>query len=218
MTEPEFRDLAGQRLEGAPSACVFDPSCDRTVPIADIERDAALARALFSDRPLRDAAVLVPIVLRERLTVLFTQRTTHLPSHAGQIAFPGGKLEAEDTDAVAAALREAREEIGLDARFIEPVGFLDGVRTRTGFNITPVVALVRPGFSLDIDYREVEEAFEVPLAFLLDPANHVRHEVRRNDEPRLTYAMPFARRFIWGVTAGIVRNLHVRLHTSGSRA
>ena len=158
------------------------------------------------------AAVLVPVVMRPSgLTVLLTQRTADLPSHAGQIAFPGGKVDADDDGALAAALREAEEEIGLSRAFVEPLGFLDAYRTVTGFAVAPAVALVREGFELTLNAREVADAFEVPLAFLLDPANHQRQSREWKGARRYFYAMPYEGRFIWGATAGMIRNLYERL-------
>lgn len=162
----------------------------------------------------RPAAVLAPIVMRpEGLTVLLTQRASHLRSHSGQVAFPGGKVDAGETPRDA-ALREAREEIGLEAGFIEPLGWLDPYLTGTGFRIAPLVALVEPGFTLDINHDEVEDAFETPFAFLMDPANHVRQEREWKGVMRKFYAMPHNDRYIWGATAGILRNLWERLFAS----
>lgn len=211
LTEMDLRTVAGQRLPANPSPYIFDARDGGALHIDTLEGNPELARQMYPDTPLRAAAVLVPVVMRERMTILLTQRTTHLPSHAGQIAFPGGKLEAGEADPVAAAIREAQEEIGLEQQFIEPIGFLDSVRTRTGYHITPVVALVQPGFCLDIDYSEVEEAFEVPFAFLMDPANHSKKVFTQHGHERHVYAMPFARRYIWGITAGILKNMHARL-------
>jgi 8-oxo-dGTP pyrophosphatase MutT (NUDIX family) len=152
--------------------------------------------------------VLVPVVDRPGgLTILLTLRTRDLPAHAGQIAFPGGRIEPEDRDAVAAALRETEEEIGLAPGRVEIVGRLDTYLTRTGFDVTPVVGLVTPPFALRLDPREVEDAFEVPLAFVLDPARRDRHSRVFNGVERHFWAMPFGERFIWGATAGMLVNL-----------
>lgn len=159
----------------------------------------------------RPAAVLAPIVARpEGLTVLLTQRASHLRSHSGQVAFPGGKLDPGET-ALQAALREAREEIGLEASYIEPLGWLDPYLTGTGYRIAPLVGLVTPGYTLDLNVEEVEAAFETPLAFLMDEANHQIHEREWAGRKRRYYAMPHDNRYIWGATAGMLRNLWERL-------
>jgi 8-oxo-dGTP pyrophosphatase MutT (NUDIX family) len=137
-----------------------------------------------------------------------------LPSHAGQIAFPGGKVETYDAGPLAAALREAREEIALDGAFIEPLGYLSPYRTGTGFIITPSVALVRPGFKLTADPAEVADIFEVPFAFLMDEANHQIHSRVWSGTERRFYAMPYGERYIWGATAGIIRTLYRRLFSA----
>lgn len=158
------------------------------------------------------AAVLVPLVERaRRVTVLLTQRTEHLSHHAGQISFPGGRVEPRDRGAVDTALRETEEEIGLDRTHIEVVGRLDIYETVTGFSITPVVGIVDDGFSLRIDGAEVREAFEVPLDFVLDPANHQRHSREYDGARRYYDAMPYRDRYIWGATAGMLVNLSRRL-------
>ena len=162
-------------------------------------------------REFRAAAVLIPIVARSPLTVLLTERTPNLSAHAGQIAFPGGKIESFDASPLDAALREAREEIGLAAEFVEPLGFLDGYQTGTGFLISPVVGLVSPGFEIVPDPAEVASVFEVPLAFLMDLSNHRIDSRNFRGSERRFYAMPYADRYIWGVTAGIIRMLHKRL-------
>lgn len=171
-----------------------------------VQEDGAL------DQPLTPAAVLFPIVLRDDgHTVLLTQRTAHLRDHAGQISFPGGRVEAHDQSPVDTALRETEEEIGLSRERVEIVGFLPEYRTGTGFRVTPVVALVRPPFDLQPDPFEVAEIFEVPLAFLIDPANHQQHSLHYRGALRHYFAMPYGDYFIWGATAGMIRSLSERL-------
>lgn len=160
----------------------------------------------------RPAAVLVPVIAREEPTVLLTQRSKHLSTHAGQVAFPGGRIDPEDASPLAAALREADEEIGLPGRFAKPLGYLDSYLSGTGFRIVPVVALIEPGFELKLNPREVDEAFEVPLAFLMTRENHARRSGVWKGVERHFYAMPFEQRNIWGATAGILRNLYERLY------
>ena len=140
-----------------------------------------------------------------------TQRAAHLNDHAGQIAFPGGKIDATDASPLDTALREAEEEIGLPRNFVDPIGYLDLYATGFGFRILPTVARVRPGFELHINKSEVDDAFEVPLAFLMDPANHQMHSKEFRGMERSYYAMPFAERYIWGATAGILRVLYERI-------
>jgi len=163
---------------------------------------------------LRSAAVLIPIVARAPLSMILTERTEHLPSHAGQIAFPGGKVETYDDGPLAAALREAQEEIALDPAFVTPLGYLPPYRTGTGFIITPTVALVRQGFTLKRDPAEVADVFEVPFHFLMDEANHKIDSRIWNGTERRFYAMPYGERYIWGATAGIIRTLYRRLFTA----
>jgi len=161
---------------------------------------------------LTPAAVLFPIVLRDDgHTVLLTQRTAHLRDHAGQISFPGGRVEEHDLSPTDTALRETEEEIGLARERVEIVGFLPEYRTGTGFRVTPVVALVRPPFDLQPDPFEVAEIFEVPLSFLLDPANHQQHSLHYRGALRNYFAMPYGEYFIWGATAGMIRSLSERL-------
>ncbi len=158
--------------------------------------------------PLVAAAVLVPIVAYATgLAVLFTRRTEHLRAHSGQVSFPGGRAEAHDPDPVATALREAREEIGLDPGRVEVLGRLPDYATRTGFRVTPVVGLVSPPLALSPDANEVAEVFEVPLAFLLDPRNHRRDSMLWQGRQRRFYTLRWGERVIWGATAGIVVSL-----------
>ena len=161
----------------------------------------------------RAAAVLVPVVDHAEPGVLLTLRTSELPNHAGQIAFPGGKIDPGDATPLAAALRETQEEIGLGAALIEPIGYLDLYLTFSGFRILPVVARVSPDYRLTINPAEVAEAFEVPLEFLMQPVNHQRHKRDWKGIERQYYAMPFGDRYIWGVTAGILRNLYERIYS-----
>jgi 8-oxo-dGTP pyrophosphatase MutT (NUDIX family) len=157
---------------------------------------------------LRAAAVLVGLVDRpEGTTILLTQRTRHLSRHAGQIAFPGGKVDEGDADEIATALRETEEEIGLGREHIEPVGRLDRYVTRTGFTVTPIVALIQSPFALTLDANEVDEAFEVPLAFILDPANQQRDSYEYQGVMRHFYVFAYGERRIWGATAGMLVNL-----------
>jgi 8-oxo-dGTP pyrophosphatase MutT (NUDIX family) len=165
------------------------------------------------DMPLRAAAVLVGIVPDAAGSrVILTKRASHLKHHPGQIAFPGGKIDPTDADAIAAALREAEEEIGLERRFVRPLGYLDPYLSSTGYRILPVLAIVRPGFDLTIDPSEVDIAFEAPLGFLMDPDNHARHSREWQGMIRHYLAMPFGEHYIWGVTAGILRNLYEKLY------
>ena len=167
----------------------------------------------FSDRPPTLAAVLVPLVEQpDGLTVLLTQRTTHLNSHSGQIAFPGGKVDPHDRDAADTALREAQEEVGLDPAQAEVLGTLPEYATGSGFIVTPVLALVSPQVALVPNPHEVADVFEVPLAFLMNPAHHRHHVVEWAGQKRHWMSMPYQQdaheRFIWGATAAMLRNLY----------
>ena len=154
------------------------------------------------------AAVLVPLVLREEeITVLLTQRTNHLKAHAGQVSFPGGRVEKTDDSREAAALRETEEEIGVTREHIELIGHLDIYMTRTGYEITPVVGFLRPPFQVTPDPFEVAEVFEVPLNFLIAPANHQLMAREDKGSKRQFYAMQYQERYIWGATAGMLVNL-----------
>ncbi len=204
-----FRDLAMGALANPPPDEPYGPSD------FDLTPELAAARpfpdALAKARP---AAVLIPAIARETVSLLLTQRTAHLTAHAGQIAFPGGKTEPSDTGPLDTALREAREEIGLDPSLVVPLGILDRYLTGTGFWITPVIGLVDPDFKLTLDSNEVADAFEVPLPFLMDPMNYQRHTLMIDGLEQHFHAVPFGDRFIWGATAGILRNMHQRLFAS----
>jgi 8-oxo-dGTP pyrophosphatase MutT (NUDIX family) len=155
------------------------------------------------------AAVLVPLIEHAAgFTVLFTQRTADLKSHAGQISFPGGRVEPDDADVVAAALRESREEIGLASEAVEILGRLAPYITVTNFEVTPIVGVIATPLRVKADPFEVAEIFEVPLSFFLDPVNHQRHSRVADGVPRAYYAMPYGDRYIWGATAGMLLNLY----------
>lgn len=178
-------------------------------PVAPPEMIYGDREARVDGGDLTPAAVLVPVVAREGLlTVLLTQRTAHLKAHSGQVSFPGGKAEPGDVSEEATALRETVEEIGLEAGRIELLGRLSRYHTRTGFRVTPVVGIVMPPFDLKPDAQEVEEVFEVPLAFVLDPANHQRH-TREFEGRQVPYvAIPYGRHYIWGATAAMLVNFY----------
>jgi 8-oxo-dGTP pyrophosphatase MutT (NUDIX family) len=174
-----------------------------------VRGDHDLNPDLMPKGPLLPAGVLVPLVDRPAgLSVLLTRRTSHLSAHAGQISFPGGRVDPGDADAVAAALRETQEEVGLTPDRIEILGRLDTYHVRTGFEVTPVVGLLHAPFTLVLDPFEVAEAFEVPLGFILDPANHQRQSRIENGQERHFWAMPYGDHFIWGATAGMLMNLY----------
>jgi 8-oxo-dGTP pyrophosphatase MutT (NUDIX family) len=186
---------------------------------ADAAEAAALREATRGDHDLnpgmtppsaalRPAAVLVPLIDHpDGMSVLLTQRTPHLSAHAGQISFPGGRIEGGDADATEAALRETEEEIGLTRAHIRVIGRLDTYVTGTGFEITPIVGIVKVPFPLVIDPFEVSEAFEVPLSFVLNPSNHRRMTREFEQRKRVFFVLPFENRNIWGATAGILVNL-----------
>jgi 8-oxo-dGTP pyrophosphatase MutT (NUDIX family) len=161
---------------------------------------------------LKDAAVLIPVVdLGHEARVIFTKRTSQLRKHSGQIAFPGGKLDKDETPDIA-ALREAEEEIGLARHFVDVIGLLPSIPVLSGFRITPVLSVVRPGFELKPNPDEVEQVFDVPLSFLMDPANHIQERALFRNLERNYYVIPHEDRRIWGITAGIVRSLYERLY------
>jgi 8-oxo-dGTP pyrophosphatase MutT (NUDIX family) len=174
---------------------------------ADLANDSAL-RAYFPTAPAA-AAVLVPIIVHASgLTVLLTQRASHLKHHPGQIAFPGGRLEPSDGGPLQAALRETREEIGLSPELVTVAGYLDSHLVLTGFWVTPVVGFVQPGFALTLDAREVESTFEVPLTHILDAANHRSRERRIGERAVQVYDIPYLDHNIWGATAGMLMSLY----------
>ena len=205
----EFFDRARARLRFDIPAGLTDPSA---VPASGDQGTDRMLQILAREQPIRPAAVLVPVVDHPQPTVLLTQRAEHLNDHAGQISFPGGKIDPTDASPLDAALREAEEEIGLSREFVDPLGYLDLYGTSFGFRILPTVARVRPGFKLTISQAEVDAAFEVPLAFLMDPANHQVHSKEFRGIERSYYAMPFGDRYIWGATAGILRVLYERIY------
>lgn len=198
----QFLARAGSRLLAVPPTG-WDASDD------DMNKKARMIPAGVVPQA---AAVLVPIVMRgDELSVLLTQRTAHLSKHAGQIAFPGGRRDGSETP-LETALREAEEETGLAAEFVQPLGYLDGYLTVTGYLVNPVVALVQDGFALTPHAGEVAEIFEVPLAFLMDSRNRETHSREWQGLSRKYYAYPFEQRYIWGATAGMIKNLSDRLY------
>jgi 8-oxo-dGTP pyrophosphatase MutT (NUDIX family) len=204
-----FFDRARARLRLEVPPALTDPTAQGVR--GDLDLNPALwERAGVS--ATKPAAVLVPIIDRREPMVLLTLRTEELASHAGQVAFPGGKIDPGDENPVAAALREAEEEIGLAPTLVEPLGYLDLYLTFSGFRILPTVARVKPDFTLVINPREVTETFEVPLDFLMNPANFQRGSRDWKGIIRDYYAIPFGDRYIWGITAGIVRNLYERVY------
>ena len=218
------RDVAA-KLEAKPGS-FFDRArllLDAKVPagLDDLSIDAGFGEPVLNpevwkstgQRPSRRAAVLVPIIDRKEPTVLLTLRTADLASHGGQVAFPGGKIEPDDESPLAAALRETKEETGLAAGVIEPLGYLDLYLTFSGFRILPAVARAHPDFKLTLNPREVTDTFEVPLAYLMTPENLHRQTREWNGTARTYYAITYQNRFIWGITAGILQNLYDRVWT-----
>ena len=200
--ESEFRSRAA-RLFSAPPP----------VPLRSDDDLNPQARMIVPGIEAKPAAVLVPLVPRGTgLNLLLTQRTDHLARHPGQVAFPGGRVDAADESEVAAALRETEEETGIGRDFIEPVGFLDTYLTGTSYRIVPVVALLRPGFTVSPHAGEVAAVFEVPLAFLMNPDHHERHSREFKGALRHYYAMPYEGRYIFGATAGMIRNLYMLMY------
>jgi 8-oxo-dGTP pyrophosphatase MutT (NUDIX family) len=206
-----FFDRARGRLTLEVPPALSDPSAQGARGDLDLNPEMWVRAGVKATRP---AAVLVPVIDRPEPTVLLTLRTADLASHAGQVAFPGGKIDPGDKSPVAAALREAGEETGLAPSVIEPIGYLDLYLTFSGFRILPTVARVKPDFTLVLNPREVVETFEVPLAFVMSPDNHQRKTRDWNGLQRDYYAIPYENHYIWGITAGILRNLYDRVYTA----
>jgi 8-oxo-dGTP pyrophosphatase MutT (NUDIX family) len=209
VSSAEFFARARARLRFDIPAGLTDPSL---VPASGDQGTDRMLHIVAREQPIRPAAVLVPVVDHPQPTVLLTQRSAHLNDHAGQISFPGGKIDATDASPLDTALREAEEEIGLSREFIDPIGYLDLYGTSFGFRILPAVARVKPGFKLRINHSEVDDVFEVPLAFLMNPVNHQTHSKEFRGIERSYYAMPYEERYIWGATAGILRVLYERIY------
>jgi 8-oxo-dGTP pyrophosphatase MutT (NUDIX family) len=209
LSGAEFFTRAQARLTLDMPAGLNDPSV--TPKRGDHDADPVMLR-IAAVRPIRPAAVLVPVIDRAEPTVLLTQRAQHLPDHAGQVSFPGGKIDKSDASPLDSALREADEEIGLGRRYVEPVGYLDLYMTTLGYRIVAVIARVKPGFDRTLNPGEVDHVFEVPLAYVMDVANHQRHSREWQGMTRHYYAITFDKHYIWGVTAGILRNLFDRIY------
>jgi 8-oxo-dGTP pyrophosphatase MutT (NUDIX family) len=200
--EDEFR-LRAKALHAAPPE-IARRSDD------DLNPEARIIPPGVEPKP---AAVLVPLVVRDNgLAMLLTQRTEHLSQHAGQVAFPGGRIDAGDESPAAAALRETEEETGINRSFVEPLGYLDTYLTGTSYRVVPVVGLLRPGFTVTPHAGEVADVFEVPLSFLMNPQHHERHSRQWQGKERFYYAMPYEGRYIWGATAGMIRNLYALVY------
>jgi 8-oxo-dGTP pyrophosphatase MutT (NUDIX family) len=209
LSSAEFYDRARARLTFDVPPGLIDPNI---IPETGDPGTDKMLEIMAREAPVRPAAVLIPIVDHEEPTVLLTQRSAHLKEHSGQVAFPGGKIDATDKSPLDAALREAEEEVGLDRSFIDPIGYLGVYGTGFGFRILPTLARVKPGFNLTINHSEVDDAFEVPLSFLMNPANHQLRSKEFRGMERTYYEMPFAERYIWGATAGILRILYERIY------
>lgn len=205
----DFFDRVRRRLSLDVPAALRDPTAPAVRGDLDLDPESWTKAGVTAAKP---AAVLVPVVDRLAPTVILTQRTADLPSHAGQIAFPGGKIDAGDKTPADAALREAEEEIGLAPALVEPLGYLDLYLTFSGFRILPTVARISPDFALTLNQFEVAEVFEVPLEYLMRAENHRRKSRDWNGIVRHYYEIPYRDRYIWGVTAGILRNLYERIY------
>lgn len=211
FTASELRTMTAQRLslEIPASATEFSLPSGR----GDYDLEGELLANAEMKSEIRPAAVLVPVIGRgDDAHVVLTQRPEDMPVHPGQISFPGGKVDAQDRDPFETALREAHEEIGLQPEQVSVLGVLDTYQTVTGFRVLPVVGLVDPDFEPQIDTREVAEAFEVPLSYLMDPVNHQRHAREIHGVLRNYYVVAYGKRHIWGATAGIVKNMYDRIY------
>jgi 8-oxo-dGTP pyrophosphatase MutT (NUDIX family) len=208
LDTPDFVGLAGKRLRMEPPEAVdvlSNPRGDHSLQDEPYVPPAAP----------KPAAVLVPVVMRpDELTVLLTERAAGLREHSGQIAFPGGRVDPTDGSPLNAAYREAEEEIGLDRGLVGPLGYLDPYLSSTNYLVIPVVGIVSPAYSLTLNPHEVADTFEVPLHILMDPDRHELHAREWKGRLRRYYAIPYGERYIWGVTAGIIRNMYERLYGS----
>jgi 8-oxo-dGTP pyrophosphatase MutT (NUDIX family) len=204
---PDFLSLAAERLRPEPP----DPADALANPRGDHSLDNVPLAYPLQPKP---AAVLVPVVMRDEPTLLLTERASQLRQHSGQIAFPGGRVDPTDASVLEAAYREAEEEIGLSARFISPLGYLDAYLSTTNYLVIPVVARVSPSYALNLNPQEVADTFEVPLGLPHGPGPPRAPRREWKGRLRRYYAMPYRERYIWGVTAGIIRNLYERLYTS----
>lgn len=211
MSAAEFFARARERLSFDVPPGLLDPGI---IPESGDSGTERMLEIIAREQPIRPAAVLVPVVDHPQPTVLLTQRSAHLADHAGQIAFPGGKIDATDASPLDTALREAREEVGLQREYIEPIGYLGLYGTSFGFRILPTLARVQPGFKLVLSQAEVDDTFEVPLSFLMNPANHQIQSKEFRGMLRSYYAMPYGPRYIWGATAGMLRMLYERIYLS----
>ena len=209
VTAADFFARAQARLTFDVPPGLDDPS---VIPESGDAGTDRMLEILAREQPIRPAAVLVPVVDHPQPTVLLTLRSANLADHAGQIAFPGGKIDATDVTPLDTALREAWEEVGLVRDFVEPIGYLGLYGTSFGFRILPTVARVKPGFDLRLSMGEVDDTFEVPLSFLMNPANHEIHRKEFRGMLRSYYAMPYGDRYIWGATAGMLRMLYERIY------
>jgi 8-oxo-dGTP pyrophosphatase MutT (NUDIX family) len=209
LSATEFFDRVQARLTLDVPPGLTDPSI--TPKRGDHDADPVMQK-IAEVRPIRPAAVLVAVVDHPEPTVLLTQRAQHLPDHPGQVSFPGGKIDKTDKSPLDSALREAEEEIGLDRALVQPLGYLDLYMTTLGYRIVPTIARVKPGFSLTLNTGEVDATFEVPLSFLMNLDNVERHSRDWQGMTRHYYAITFGERYIWGVTAGILRNMYDRIY------